>query len=110
MKRAVSFFALLLVLPFSLAAQDRGLPPGRGLAPGAPGADAHWLSAAKNGFGTSTTARSKIWFTLTGGMLSEVYYPTIDKPNVQSLQLIVVTPDGKIETESDDTTNASTLL
>ena len=50
----------------------------------APGADAHWLSAAKNGFGTSNTTRSKVWFTLTDGVLSEVYYPTLDVPNVQS--------------------------
>ncbi|HEY6802050.1 MAG TPA: glycoside hydrolase family 15 protein [Pyrinomonadaceae bacterium] len=70
--------------------------------------DAHWLSAAKNGFGTSTSLRSKVWFTLTHGVLSEVYYPTLDVPNVQCLQLIVVTPDGNIETELEDTTH--TLL
>jgi glucoamylase len=69
------------------------------------GDDAHWMSAAKDGFGTSNTLTSKVWFTLTEGVLSEVYYPTIDVPNVQCLQLIVVTPDGKIETELEDTTH-----
>jgi glucoamylase len=78
-------------------------------APGAKGADAHWLSAAKNGFGTSNTLRSKVWFTLTDGILSEVYYPTLDVPNVQSLQLIVVTPEGKVETESIDTVHSVTV-
>jgi glucoamylase len=79
-------------------------------APGAPGADAHWLSAAKNGFGTSNTLQSKVWFTLTDGVLSEVYYPTLDVPNVQSLQLIVVTPEGKVETESEDTTHSMVVM
>jgi glucoamylase len=75
------------------------------VAPGAPGADAHWLGAAKNGFGTSNTLPSKVWFTLTEGVLSEVYYPTLDVPNVQNLQLIIVTPEGKVETEGEDTTH-----
>jgi len=35
------------------------------VAPGAPGNDAHWPGAAKVGFGTSNTVRSKVWFTLT---------------------------------------------
>lgn len=75
-------------------------------APGGPGKDAHWPTAAKNGFGTANNRRSKVWFTLADGVLTEVYYPTIDLPNVQSLQLIVVTPEGRVETESEDTTHA----
>src|SRR5436189_4194961 len=71
------------------------------IAPGAPGLDAHWPSAAKNGFGTSNTLASKVWFTLNNGVMTEVYYPRLDVPNVQALQLIVV--GGKVETESDDT-------
>src|SRR5258705_10654902 len=70
------------------------------LAPGAPGIDAHWPSAAKNGFGTSNTLASKVWFTLNNGVMTEVYYPRLDVPNVQMLQLLIV--GGKVETESDD--------
>lgn len=70
------------------------------LAPGAPGLDAHWPSAAKNGFGTSNTLASKIWFTLNNGVMTEVYYPRLDVPNVQTLQLIVA--GDKVETEIDD--------
>src|SRR2546430_13692451 len=44
-------------------------------APGAPGLDSHWPSAAKNGFGTANTLRSKVWFTLNDGVMTEVYYP-----------------------------------
>jgi glucoamylase len=46
---------------------------------------------SKDGFGTSTSLQSKVWFTLTKGVLSEVYYPTLDKPNTQSLRFIICT-------------------
>ena len=75
-----------------------------GLAPGAPGLDAHWPSAAKTGFGTANTLASKVWFTLNNGVMTEVYYPRLDVPNVQMLQLIIVGSDGKrVETEAEDT-------
>jgi glucoamylase len=80
------------------------------LAPGAPGHDAHWLSAAKNAFGTANTVASNVWFTLNGGVLTEVYYPTLDVPNVQMLQLIIVTPEGKVETEGEDTTHSIEVM
>jgi glucoamylase len=73
------------------------------LAPGAPGQDAHWPTAAKQGFGSANSVRSKVWFTLADGGLSEVYYPTLDVPNVQTLQFVFASADGKrIETEADD--------
>src|SRR5688572_943217 len=66
------------------------------------GQDAHWPTAAKNGFGTSTTLASKVWFTLADGVMTEVFYPTLDVPNVQTLKF-QVSIDGKIETEIEDT-------
>src|ERR1700704_5661537 len=75
-------------------------------APDAPGKDAHWPTAAKNGFGTANTTASKIWFTLADGVMTEVYYPTIDIPNTQTLQLVVVSGDRKsVDTEEQDTTH-----
>lgn len=64
--------------------------------------DAHWPTAAKNGFGTSTTLTSKVWFTLANGVMTEVFFPRLDVPNVETLQLQVVS-DGKTETEIADT-------
>jgi len=81
-----------------------------GLAPGRPGADAHWPTARKQAFGTANTLQSKVWFTLADGVLTEVFYPTLDTPNVQTLQLLIVTPDGKIETEQNDTIHSVELL
>lgn len=53
-----------------------------------------WLPADKQGFGTSRTLASKVWFTLEGGELSEVYYPTLDTPSFRDLQFSV---DGVTE-------------
>lgn len=76
------------------------------LAPGTPGHDAHWESAGKEGVGTSASLESKVWFTLRDGAMTEVYYPTVDVANVRTLQLIVVSADGKrVETEAEDTTH-----
>jgi glucoamylase len=64
--------------------------------------DAHWMTAAKNGFGTSTTLDSKVWFTLANGVMTEVFYPTVDMPNVQLLQLLIET-NTEVESELNDT-------
>src|SRR2546423_10884647 len=71
-------------------------------APGAPGKDAQWASAGKQGVGTSNTLESKVWFTLQGGSLTEVFYPTVDIPNVHFLEFVVVHPSSKtVETERE---------
>jgi glucoamylase len=57
---------LMLVLAAPAAAAD-------GPAPGAPGQPAVWTEADKDGFGTSTSLRSKTWLTLDDGRLTEVY-------------------------------------
>ncbi len=67
------------------------------------GKDARWESAGKQGIGTALNVDSKIWFTLQGGSLTEVFYPTADIANVEWLQFIVVNKrTKKVETERDD--------
>src|SRR5581483_8120044 len=56
-------------------------------APTAPKPD--WLPADKQGFGTAASRASKVWFTLEGGELSEVYYPRLDTPSFRDLQFVV---------------------
>lgn len=87
----------------TLLAQTTNMTP-----PGQPGGDAHWPTAAKQGFGTANSTRSRVWFTLADGVMTEVYYPTLDVPNVQMLQLVVV--DGSVRTESDDTTHRMEII
>src|SRR5215217_5850 len=61
-----------------------------------------WTEADKDGFGTSTTDRSKVWYTVDDGQLTEVYYPNLGTPSVRDLQFIV--SDGRtfaeLETEA----------
>jgi glucoamylase len=66
-------------------------------APGGPGVVSHFDLARKDCLGTSRTAGSKVWFTVAGGVLSDVYYPTIDNTNVETLQFLVT--DGKTFTD-----------
>ena len=73
--------ALLSLVPTPPAARTQS----GGLAPGAPGRDAQWPSAGKEAVGTSNTLESKVWFTLRGGVMDEVYYPTVDVANSQRL-------------------------
>jgi glucoamylase len=73
------------------------------LAPGAPGKDAQWATAGKQGVGTSANLESKVWFTLAQGVMTEVYYPDVTVANVHLLQFVVVNPKTKkVETEQDD--------
>lgn len=59
------------------------------LAPGGPGAPAYWSIGRKDGVGSAFGAASNVWYTLAGGELTEVFYPTTDTPDVTSLSFIV---------------------
>ena len=67
------------------------------VAPGAPGAPSYFDLARKDCVGTATGTRSKVWYTVAGGALSDVYEPTIDNTNVSTLQYIVT--DGSTFTD-----------
>jgi len=60
---------------------------------GRPGIDPHWTRSAKDGVGTAYATSSRIWFTLSLGILNEVYYPTIDRPQLRDLQYLIT--DGR---------------
>ena len=53
-------------------------------APGWPGIPGRWTSAAKSGVGTAL-AGSPVWFTLSHGILNEIYAPRIDEARNDSL-------------------------
>lgn len=62
-------------------------------APGWPGIPPRWTSSAKSGVGTALSPMSRVWFTLSHGILNEVYYPRIDQACIRDLGLIVT--DGQ---------------
>src|SRR5687768_8059798 len=93
--------ATLALMPAVASAQ--------GVAPGAPGASANWTTGNKQGLGTSVGTRSKVWYTLSGGALSEVYFPRGDSANVRSLEFAVTDGTSFVDRESEDTDHAVRL-
>jgi len=76
-------------------------------APGSPGISARWTSSAKSGVGTALTARSRVWFTLSHGILNEIYYPRIDQACTRDFGLIVT--DGQSFFSEEKRDASSTL-
>ncbi len=58
-------------------------------APGGPGALSHFDLARKDCLGTARNRTSNVWYTVANGVLSDVYYPTVDNTNVETLQYVV---------------------
>ncbi len=65
----------------------------KGIAFGQPGIEPRWTHGDKDGVGTAYAASSRIWFTLWNGVITEVYYPTVDHPQTRDLQFLIT--DGK---------------
>ncbi|ARC56676.1 Glucoamylase [Frondihabitans sp. 762G35] len=75
-----------------------GTPAAAGpAADGAPGATSHQALSRKDCVGTARTTTSKIWFTVANGVLSDVYAPTVDATNVETMQYLVT--DGSTFTD-----------
>ncbi|MDB4883986.1 MAG: Glucan 1,4-alpha-glucosidase [Gemmatimonadetes bacterium] len=79
-------------------------------APGGPGTEPRWTSSAKSGIGTAQDGRSLVWFTLSHGIVDEVYYPRVDQANIRDLGLLISGPDGFFAEEKRDTSTGVQLL
>ena len=66
---------------------------GNGVAFGAPGIGARWTSSAKEGVGTAYHTSCRLWFTLSHGIINEIYYPRVDQPNTRDCQFLIT--DGE---------------
>src|SRR5215472_17596839 len=83
-------------------------------APGGPGIPPRWAPGAKDAVGTAYAVSSRVWYTVANGVITEVYYPTIDTPQMRDLQYLVT--DGEtffhderrhMRTENDCVTTAA---
>jgi glucoamylase len=52
-----------------------------------------WTRGAKEAVGTAYSTASRVWYTVAAGILTEVFYPTIDTPQIRDLQYLVT--DGR---------------
>lgn len=55
---------------------------------GPPGIEPRWPQGNKDGVGTACSGGSRLWFTLFGGVVTEVYYPTVDRPQSRDVQYL----------------------
>ena len=60
---------------------------------GAPGIEPRWTSSAKEGVGTAYHTSCRLWFTLSHGIVNEIYYPHVDQPNTRDFQFLIT--DGE---------------
>jgi len=60
---------------------------------GQPGIEPRWTHGDKQGIGTAYSASSRLWFTIWQGIVTELYFPTVDRPQIRDLQYLVT--DGE---------------
>jgi len=71
---------------------------------GKPGMEPRWTSSSKDGVGTAYSTSSRVWFTISHGILNEIYYPTIDRPQVRDMQFLVTDGESFVHQEARDFT------
>jgi len=101
--------AVVLVLGLAVGAQLGPAAGGSAAAPDAaapdgPGALSHFDRARKDCLGTARNRTSKVWYTVANGVLSDVYYPTVDNTNVETLQYVVTDGATFTDLQTRDTT------
>src|SRR5437764_10836014 len=74
---------------------------------GGPGLEPRWTQADKDGIGTAYAADSRVWYTIRKGILTEIYYPTIDSPQTRDLQYLIT--DGETFFHEEKRDLASTV-
>jgi glucan 1,4-alpha-glucosidase len=79
-------------------------------APDGPGVLSHFDLARKDCVGTARNTSSKVWYTVANGVLSDVYYPTVDNTNVETLQYIVTDGSTFTDLQTRDMTSSAKAL
>ncbi|MBI3655077.1 MAG: glucan 1,4-alpha-glucosidase [Acidobacteria bacterium] len=69
---------------------------------GRPGIPPRWTSSSKEGVGTAYSTSGRVWFTLSHGILNEVYYPTLDRPQTRDLQFLITDGESFFHEEKRD--------
>ncbi len=72
------------------------------LAPGGPGISPRWTSSDKMGVGTALSPLSRVWFTLSHGILNEIYYPRVDQACIRDFGFLVTDGAGFFSEEKRD--------
>jgi glucoamylase len=76
------------------------------LAFGAPGIEPRWTSSAKEGVGTAYHTSCHLWFTISHGIVNEIYYPRVDQPNTRDFQFLISDGESFCHEEKRDLQHA----
>lgn len=68
----------------------------------APGIAPRWTSSANDGIGTAYNTSSQVWFTLSHGIVNEIYFPHVDSPNTRDLQFLITDGESFCHEEKRD--------
>src|SRR5258706_4175675 len=71
-------------------------------APGGPGAPPMWGPGRKMAFGAAPGPRSKLWYTLADGSLSEVFFPFLDRVALHELRFFASAGGAPPGDDADD--------
>src|SRR3954451_18749603 len=98
-----SVFGVLVAIALTVPCMALGAPAPSGAAADGPGELSHCDLARNDCLGTARNRTSKVWFTIAGGMLSDVYFPTEDNTNVETMQYVVAR-NGAVDLQARDMT------
>ncbi len=79
-------------------------------APGAPGIEPRWTSSAKQGVGASLNPASRVSFTISHGILNEIYYPRVDEACTRDMGMLVCSDRGFFSEEKRHARHAVSML
>ena len=74
-----------------------------------PGGAASWTTGNKLAVGTSAGLNNKVWFTVAKGITSEVFFPSVDVPNMEDMQYVVTDGSTFVDLEHDATCHAISM-
>ena len=69
---------------------------------GGPGLEPRWTSSKKDAVATAYAASSRVWFTISHGTLNEIYFPTIDRPQMRDMELLFTDEETFFHEEKRD--------
>ena len=84
-------------------------------APGNPGITPTWSNAKKVQVGSSfydfkSAPKSLVWFSVAQGVLTETYFPTIDKAQIKDSQILILDKNGELIDEKKEMTHETVVL
>lgn len=79
-------------------------------APGQPGMEPRWTTSAKTGVGAAIQGVSRVAFTLSHGILNEIYFPRHDEACLRDMGLIVTNGRDYFSEEKRETRSVVTPL